>query len=125
MMITMIIINPKSYKVLPHMHPKNAEAMTIIKGLVDVVIFDNKGKVMMLVAINYYKQTMNNNMQGIRCNCNFVFFGVSVGSLVNNSSCYDSRHLNLTQHLGGSSLGKLSLSHILTEVFVGGIHLTC
>ena len=34
---------------------------------------DNKGKVMMLVAINYYKQTMNNNMQGIRCNCNFVF----------------------------------------------------
>ena len=34
---------------------------------------DDKGKVMMLVAINYYKQTMNNNMQGIRCNCNFVF----------------------------------------------------
>ena len=41
----MIIIHPKSYKCKIHMHPKNAEAMTIIKGLVDVVIFDNKGKV--------------------------------------------------------------------------------
>ncbi len=59
------------------------------------------------------------------CDCNFVFFGISVGSLVNNPSCYDSRHLNLTQHLGCSSLCEFSLSHILTEAFVGGIHLTC
>ena len=47
----MIILNPKGYKVLPHMHPKNAEAMTVIKGLVDVVIFDNKGKVKEIIKM--------------------------------------------------------------------------
>ena len=62
---------------------------------------------------------------GFRRDCDFVFFGVSVGSLVNNSACYDSRHFNLAKHLCGSSLGKFLLAYIFTEALVGGIHLTC
>ena len=62
---------------------------------------------------------------GFWCNCDFVFFGVSVGSLVNNSACYNSGHFNLTKHLGGSSLGKFLLAYIFTETLVGGIHLAC
>ena len=83
----MIIINPKSYKILPHMHPKNAEAMTIIKGLVDVVIFDNKGKVKEIIKMGdlnskkifYYKIPRKTFHTLIIKSSYLIFYEVSKG----------------------------------------------
>ena len=40
----MFIIFPKNYYCLPHKHPSE-ESLLVIKGLVDIVIFNNKGKI--------------------------------------------------------------------------------
>jgi cupin fold WbuC family metalloprotein len=47
----MIIIHPKKYKCGIHMHSRNAEAMTIIKGRADVVIFNKNRKVKKIIKM--------------------------------------------------------------------------
>ena len=46
----MFIVHPKNYFVSPHMHFQG-ESMTILKGMVDVIIFDKKGEVIKIIEM--------------------------------------------------------------------------
>ena len=46
----MFIVHPKNYFVVPHMHIQG-ESMSILKGIVDVVIFNKKGKISKIIEM--------------------------------------------------------------------------
>lgn len=46
----MFIVHPRDYFVPPHMH-NQGESMTILKGMVDVIIFDKKGNIIKIIEM--------------------------------------------------------------------------
>lgn len=62
----MFIVHPKNYFVSPHMHFQS-ESMTILKGMVDVIIFNKKGEIIKIIEMGpqtskkifYYKLPKN------------------------------------------------------------------
>lgn len=51
----MIIFHKKGYYVRPHSHPNTSESVHLIKGKVDIVIFDKKGNISEIVKMGNYQ----------------------------------------------------------------------
>jgi cupin fold WbuC family metalloprotein len=51
----MIIFHKKGYYVRPHSHPNKTESVHLIKGKVDIVIFDNKGNISDIIKMGNYQ----------------------------------------------------------------------
>ena len=51
----MIILHKKGYYVRPHSHPNRTESVHLIKGKVDIVIFDKKGNIIDLIKMGNYQ----------------------------------------------------------------------
>ena len=49
----MFIVHPKNYFVHPHKH-KNEESMFVLKGSVDIVLFNNHGKIKKVIKMGDY-----------------------------------------------------------------------
>jgi cupin fold WbuC family metalloprotein len=50
----MLIVHDRSVYVRPHKHPGKTESMHIVEGLVDVVLFDDEGKIERIVRMGDY-----------------------------------------------------------------------
>jgi cupin fold WbuC family metalloprotein len=50
----MLIVHEKSAYVRPHMHPGKSESTHIIEGLVDVVLFDDDGRIEHVISMGDY-----------------------------------------------------------------------
>ena len=50
----MLIVHEKSAYVRPHMHPGKSESTHIIEGLVDVVLFDDDGRIERVISMGDY-----------------------------------------------------------------------
>ena len=92
----MIIIQPKNYKCKIHMHPKNAEAMTVIKGLVDVVIYNKRGKIKKIIKMGdinskkvfYYKIPKKIFHKLVIKSSYIIFYEVSKGPFTHKKNLY-------------------------------------
>lgn len=51
----MIIFHKKGYYVRPHSHPNRSESVHLIKGRVDIVIFDKKEKILDIIKMGNYE----------------------------------------------------------------------
>ena len=51
----MIIYHEKNYYVRPHKHPSKSESVHIIKGKVDIIIFDDYGNIIDIVKLGDFK----------------------------------------------------------------------
>ena len=51
----MIIFHKKGYYVRPHSHPNSSESVHLIKGKVDIVIFDKKGNISDIIKMGNYQ----------------------------------------------------------------------
>ncbi len=51
----MIIFHKKGYYVRPHSHPSTTESVHLIKGKVDIVIFDKKGNISDIIKMGNYQ----------------------------------------------------------------------
>ena len=50
----MLIVHDKSAYVRPHKHPGKSESTHIVKGLVDVVLFDDRGHIERIISMGDY-----------------------------------------------------------------------
>ena len=92
----MIIIHPKKYKVKSHMHPRNAESMMIIKGRVDILIYNKRGKVIKTIEMGefgskkvfYYKIPKKTYHTLIIKSPFLIFYEVSKGKFSKSKNSY-------------------------------------
>ena len=76
----MLIIHPKNYYVPPHMHNRE-ESMLILKGSVDVVVFDRSKKIKKIIKMGdlnsgktFYYNLPKNTLHTLIIKSNFLFF---------------------------------------------------
>lgn len=82
----MFIVHPKNYFVQPHMHTQG-ESMIILKGMVDVIIFNKKGSVIKIIEMGpqtskkffYYKLPKNTIHSFIIKSKILIFYEVTQG----------------------------------------------
>ncbi len=76
----MLIIHPKNYYVPPHMHNRE-ESMLILKGSVDVVVFDRLKKIKKIIKMGdlnsgktFYYNLPKKTLHTLIIKSNFLFF---------------------------------------------------
>ena len=92
----MIIYHPKNYFVRPHMHPKNSESMLILKGEIDVIIFNKNGKIKNIIKMGdinsgkpFYYKLQKKTYHTLLIKSNYsIFFEISEGAFSKNKNYY-------------------------------------